>query len=122
MRKTIVAPIQLEHGTFNPGDQVFAVTTCTGKVKVSKVEYVGYVLARQYCYKEKKYVDIKKAQIRRPTDIGEWFDKETGEKTQWKPNTPNLGFRYVPGTRVTTLNYNRILPVNATVDELIKEI
>ena len=115
MSKRIEGPIELEYGTFKPGDQCIAVTICTGRVNVARVEYVGYVV-------QKKYEDVKRAQIRRPTKRGEWYNKETGEKTPWRANDPTLGFRYVDGTVISTLYYNHLLPAATTVDQLMKEI
>lgn len=123
MSKRIEGPIELEHGTFNPGDECIAVTICTGHVNVARVEYVGYVVQNRYNYQTRKYEEVKKAQIRRPTKRGEWYNKETGEKTSsWRAGGASIGFRYVDGTVVSTLCYNRLLPAATTGDQLIKEI
>lgn len=122
MSKRIEGPIELEHGTFKPGDQCIAVTVCTGRVNVARVEYVGYVVHKQYDYRAKKYEDVKRAQIRRPTKRGEWYNKATGEKTQWRPNDGSIALRYVDGTVISTLYYNHLLPAATTVDQLMKEI
>lgn len=122
MSKRIEGPIELEHGTFKPGDQCIAVTVCTGRVNVARVEYVGYVVHKQYDYRAKKYEDVKRAQIRRPIKRGEWYDTKTNEKCAWRPNDPTIKYRYVPATIVSTLIYNRLLPAQATVGQLMKEI
>ena len=53
---------------------------------------------------------------------GEWYNKATGEKTQWRPNDGSIAFRYVDGTVISTLYYNHLLPAATTVDQLMKEI
>ena len=41
--KRIVGPFTSEFGTFQPGDRANAVTMCTSRTNVARVEYVGYV-------------------------------------------------------------------------------
>lgn len=110
--KRIVGPFTSEYGTFQPGDQAIAITVCTGRVAVARVEYVGYI---------EGYNGQRKAQVRRATTRSEWYDKDTGEATRWMSGC-NLGIRYLPSTVITTLNYNRLIPANAETDTLIKAI
>lgn len=116
--KRIEGPFTSEYGTFNPGDSVIAITVCTGRIHVDRVEYVGYVVRKGYNYKTKQFDDVKFAQIRRPSQRFEWYNKETGEAEKWKANG-NQGTRYVPTTIVSTLQYNRLLPATTSTDELI---
>lgn len=118
--KRIEGPFQSEYGTFNPGDAAIAITVCTGRVCVDRVEYVGYVERNQYNYKTKQYEPTKFAQIRRPVQRGEWYDKTTNERCNWQAGNKNLGFRYVSTIGITTLQYNRLLPASASTDDLIK--
>lgn len=110
--KRIVGPFTSEYGTFHPGDEAIAITVCTGRVNVARVEYVGYV---------ENYRGEKKAQVRRATTRSEWYDKDTGEATRWMHGR-NLGIRYLPATVITTLNYNRLIPASAETDTLIRAI
>ena len=98
--KRIVGPFTSEYGTFQPGDEAIAITVCTSRVNVARVEYVGYV---------EGYDGQLKAQVRRATTRSEWYDKDTGEATRWV-SSRNLGVRYSPTTVITTLNYNRLIP------------
>jgi hypothetical protein len=109
--KRIVGPITTEYGTFQPGDQAIAITVCTSRVNVARVEYVGYVEHSGQMF----------AQVRRATTRSEWYDKDTGEATRWTPGR-NLGIRYLPATVITTLQYNRLIPASVGVDALIEVI
>lgn len=120
--KRVVGPFTSEYGTFNPGDPAIAVTVCRGNVYLARVEYVGYVERDVYDYRSKSYVAEKFAQVKRPTKIGEWYDKQTGEKSDWRAGDPNLGRRYVDASRISTLQHNRLIPATATADDLIKAV
>jgi len=120
--KRIEGPFTNNYGTFHPGDPCIAITVCTGQVQVTRAQYVGYIERKAYNYRSRQYEPIKFAQIRRPIKISEWYDKTTNEKCNWRPNDSNLGIRYIDSTIVTTLQYNRLLPTQATADDLIKEI
>lgn len=120
--KRIEQPFQNEYGTFNPGDKCIAVTVSTGRVNVARVEYVGYVERQGYNYQTQKRETMKFAQIRRPTSRFTCFWKGTDERASWPYLDREIEYRYVDGTTVTTLNYNRLLPASATTDDLIKEI
>ena len=119
--KRIVGPFTSEYGTFNPGDSAIAITVCTGNVHVARVEYVGYVERQIYNWQTKQTRTEKYAQIRRPSQRGEWYDKATNEACRWTAGAV-LGYRYIPTTTVTTLQYNRLLPASASIDNLIKAI
>lgn len=120
--KRIEQPFANEYGTFNPGDHCIAITVCTGRVNVARVEYVGYVERRCYNYKTRQTETMKFAQIRRPTRTYTSFWKGTNDKASWPYGERDVEYRYVDSTTITTLNYNRLLPAAASVDQLIKEI
>lgn len=119
--KRIVGPFTSEFGTFNPGDAAIAVTVCTGRTCVDRVEYVGYVERNQYNWKTKEYEAMKFAQIRRPSEQLEWYNKTTGEACNWSRDE-NISHRYITKHIVTTLQYNRLLPAVTDTDGLIKAI
>lgn len=120
--KRIEGPFQSEYGMFNPGDAAIAITVCTGRVCVDRVEYVGYIERDQYNYKTKQYEPTKFAQIRRPTSTFTAFWEGTDEKARWPYGERKVEYRSVAGTLVTTLQYNRLLPASASTDDLIKVI
>jgi hypothetical protein len=119
--KRIVGPFTSEFGTFQPGDKAIAVTMCTSRTNVARVEYVGYVEREDYNWNTKKSETMKFAQIRRTTLRTEWYDKDTNEKCNWRSGK-NMGVRHVPATIITTLQYNRLIPDTATTDELMQAI
>lgn len=120
--KRIEGPFTSEFGTFNPGDPAIAVTTCTGNTVVKRVEYVGYIERNSYNWKTKKYEPQKFAQIRRPTSTFTAFWAGTGEKAKWPYGDRKVEYRSVPGTIVSTLQYNRLIPATASTDQLIKAL
>lgn len=120
--KRIEGPFTNEYGTFNPGDSCIAVTVCTGRVNLARVEYLGYVEREDYNYKKGQYEMMKYVQIRRPTSTFKGFYVGTDEPARWPYKDSEVEYRHFPGTVVSTLQHNRLLPASATVDELIKEI
>lgn len=120
--KRIVGPFTNEHGTFNPGDPCVAITVCTGRVNVERVEYVGYVERRDYDWNSKASVLTKYAQVRRINSKFTAFYKGTGEVAKWPYTPEDVEYRYVDKPIITTLQENRILPAQITTDQLIKEI
>lgn len=116
--KRIEGPFTNKFGqTFNPGDKAIAVTVCTGRTTVARVEYVGYVERLDYYRKSSE--PLKYAQIRRPSKRLEWFDKTTGEKCKWSRDA-NVGARYGDYSIITTLQYNNLIADSSSVDALIK--
>ena len=120
--KRIVGPFTSKFGTFNPGDPAIAVTVCSKIVNVERVEYVGYVERDSYDYRTKQVCKLKFAQIRRPTSTFTVFWAGTEEKARWPYGDREVDYRYVPGTIISTLQYNRLLPATSTTDELISAI
>lgn len=88
---------------------------------VDRVEYVGYVERNAYNYQERKYMLEKFAQIRRPVTRFTPFYKGTDNEATW-PYQGEVEYRHIPGTLVTTLQYNRLIPANASTDQLMKVI
>lgn len=117
--KRIVGPFTSEYGTFNPGDPAIAITVCTKRVNVSRVWYVGYIERDSYNYKTRQTEKVKFAQVRRPIFTHTVFWAGTEEKAQWPYGDRKVEYRKIPGTIVSTLQYNRIIPASASTDELI---
>ena len=120
--KRIVAPFTNEHGTFNPGDEVIAITVCTKRVNVERVEYVGYIERNDYDWRTKQYEPMHYAQVRRPTTQYTSFWKGTDVKAVWPYGDREVEYRNVKKYIITTLQYNRIIPANVSVNELIERI
>lgn len=120
--KRIVGPFQSEYGTFNPGDTAIAVTVCTGNVRVARVEYVGYIERETYDWKLKIQVVKKYAQVKRQVQRFTPFLKGTNEVAKWPYSMSDVQYRHVPGTHISTMQYNRLIPASATTDELMKVI
>jgi len=110
--KRIVGPITTEFGTFQPGDKAIAITMCTSRLNVARVEYVGYV--ERY---GKKF-----AQVRRPTRTFNVLWADTGEKARWPYGDRKVKYEYVEGTTISTLQENRLIPDSASTDQLIQAI
>jgi len=101
--KRIVAPFTTEWGhTIQPGQKVFAVTTRSHQTHVSEVEYVGYVErdAIKYDSETKKYYNYKRSHV------------QVRRACRWTQDT----------TIISTLCYNRIIPVESSAVDLIKLI
>lgn len=120
--KRIVGPFTSEFGTFNPGDSAIAVTVCTGRVNVARVEYVGYVERQTYNWNTKQTEVQKFAQIRRPSSWWGAFWKGTDQKASWPYGDREVEYRSVDTQIITTMQYNRLMPSTTTTDELIKVI
>jgi hypothetical protein len=120
--KRVEGPFTTDYGTFNPGDKCIAITVCTGRVKVSRVEYVGYVEREVHNWQTRKNEMTKFAQIRRPTKTWTPFWEGTDEVARWPYGSREVEYRDVEKQIITTLQYNRLIPASATTDDLIKEI
>jgi hypothetical protein len=110
-----------------PGDFVYAITTCTHRTHVNKAEYVGYVERSSYDWKTKEYKDMPYVQVKSPCTIVEYFDKKANKKYDWVGYTKeyfdqNVERREIPSTRISTLQYNNILPVTAAIDQLVEAV
>lgn len=121
--KRIEGPFTNKFGqTFNPGDQAIAVTVCTGRTNIARVEYVGYVERGNYNWHTKKTEVMRFVQIRRPTSTFTPFWKGTNEKASWPYGDREVEYRDVPGTLITTLQYNNIIAAEASVDQVIEAV
>lgn len=120
--KRIEGPFTSEFGTFNPGDPAIVVTTCTKRTYVERVEYVGYVERTEYNWKTRMNELKKFAQIRRSISTFTPFWAGTDEKAKWPYGDRKVEYRDVPGTRISTLQYNRLIPASASTDQLIEAL
>lgn len=120
--KRIVGPFQSDYGSFNPGDPAIAITVCTGSVNVARVEYLGYIEREVFDWHTKKKDTAKFAQVRRPTNRYTAFYKGTDTVAVWPYDERPVEYRPTPGTTITTLQYNRLIPANVSADQLMKVI
>ena len=113
--------------TINPGDAVYAITTCTHRTYITKGEYLGYVETSGYDYKTRSATLIPKVQVRFPAVKYAHFDKKTGKLFNWNDYTyeyykENVERQEIPTHRVSTLVYNNILPANTSTETLAKAV
>jgi hypothetical protein len=112
----------------NPGDNVYVVTTCSHRTHVEKGEYVGYVERHGYDYREKKSVIVPAVQVKKPYTRTIYWDKRTDKEFDWKNYTTredfqeNVETRKQQAFRVSTLQYNRILPASVSADRLMEVV
>ena len=105
-----VIPYSTDYGTVQPGDDVYVVTKCTGRVNIQKGVYLG--VAPQ-----------GGVQVR--VDIWQraHFYTGTNKKVDWseyhrKTVKPEIEVRRsIVGSRITTLINNEILPVMGPSNE-----
>lgn len=123
--KRIVAPFINDFGqVIQPGDSVFAVTTCTHRTNVFEAKYVGYIEREEYNWKEKKHEMKKFAQISTPSTKHVYYKKGTSELFNWGtyvsgvPGDEQFDRAEVPFNYISTLQYNRILPAYASITQL----
>lgn len=123
--KRIVAPFINEFGqVISPGEEVFAVTTCTHRTNVFEAKYVGYVERETYDWKEKKNVVAKFAQISTPSTKHVYFKKGTNEPFSWSsyvsgvPGDQQFDRAEVEYDYISTLQYNRILSKGSSLHQL----
>ena len=101
--KRVVGPFTTEWGnTIQPGQKVFAITTCSHQTCVMEVEYVGYV---------------ERDSLRSDSDMKEFYKSkrqyvQVRRACHWTRDT----------TIISTLVYNRIIPVESSAVDLIKLI
>ena len=112
--KRIVAPFTNQWGdVINPGDKVFAITVCTGRTNVDKVEYVGYI----------QHSHSVSVQVRRPHIYRQAFYKGTDQHATWPfESNREVEWRKRETTWITTLQYNRIIPCTVTPEQLAEKI
>lgn len=127
--KRIVAPFVNDFGqVIQPNDPVFAVTTCTHRVSINKVKYIGFVERETYNWRDSKYEMQKFAQISAPATRHVYYKKGTTEPFQWSTYVQG-----VPGDQqydrveeqfeqISTLQYNRILPITASLDQMAEAL
>lgn len=127
--KRIVAPFVNDFGhIINPGDKAFAVTTCTGRVSVKEVTYIGFIERQAFNWGESKYELQKFAQIKTPATRTVYFTKGTKERFAWSfyqsgvPGDQQFDRVEVPFEQISTLQYNRILPSTASLSELASAV
>jgi hypothetical protein len=112
----------------NPGDTVYVVTTCTHRTFVEKGEYVGYVERSGYDYRKKKSVVVPAVQVKKPYTKTIYWDKRTDKEFKWADYTSpedmqeNVETRQEQAFRISTLQYNRILPATVSADRLMEAV
>lgn len=123
--KRIVAPFTNKFGqTIQPGEDVFAITTCTGIVSINQAKYVGYVERQSYDWDTKTYGLEKFAQISTPCTKNVYYKKGTTEPFVWGfynsgiPGTDQFDRVEVPFDQISTLQYNRIIPTTASLNDM----
>ena len=124
--KRIVAPFINDFGqVIQPNEEVFAVTTCTGRVAVKEAKYVGYVERETYNWKEKKHETMKFAQISTPSAKPVYYKKGTEQLFNWSsdyiqgvPGDQQFDRVEVSFDQISTLQYNRVLSKNSSLHQL----
>ena len=111
-----------------PGDSVYVVTTCTHRTHVSKGEYLGYLERSGYDYREKKSTMIPAVQVKVSYTSQRYWDKRTNKYFKWTDYTTqedfkaNVESRVEQAFRISTLQYNRILPAGVSADRLMEAV
>ena len=128
-RERIVKPFTNSFGqVIEPGMPVFVVTTCTKRTYITKGEYVGYIEREVYRYNRetKDLVAVPESfvQARVEYDKAYYVYKDTEERVNWKTFTSNreCEWRSEKAHRITTLQYNRILRADSSLDEMAKAV
>ena len=125
-RERIVKPFTNKFGqVIEPGTPVFVVTTCTRQTYITKGEYVGYIERDAYDCKAKKYVPEPFVQARVEYNLTKIVYKDTGERVNW--STFVRGARETEcvtekAHRITTLQYNRILRADSSLEDMAAAI
>lgn len=127
--KRIVAPFINDFGqVIHPNDEAFAVTTCTGRVSVKKVKYIGYIEREAFNWRDSKYEKQKFAQISTPAKKHVYYQKGTTDPFAWSfynsdiPGDQQYDRVEVKFDQISTLQYNRILPITASLDEMAQSV
>lgn len=125
----IVAPFINDFGqVIQPGEQVFAITTCTKVTRVNKAKYIGYVERNSYNWQTREYEPMKFVQISTPSTRHVYYKKGTKQPFAWSFYNSDI-----PGDQqydrveeqyehISTLQYNRILSVNSSLDQMAETV
>lgn len=111
-----------------PGESVYVITTCTHRTHVGKAEYIGYLERSGYDWKSKKSTMVPYVQVKTPYNKTIYWDKRTDKPFKWADYTTSEDFklnvetRSEPAFRISTLQYNRILPSSSHADRLMAAI
>lgn len=110
-----------------PGDTVYAITTCSHRTYVGKAEYIGYIERSEYNWRTKETQLSPFVQIKVPTTRTKYFDKLKNKPYDWVDYTREYFDQNVerieePCFRISTLNYNNIIPCNASIDRLAEAV
>jgi len=119
--KRLVAPFTKNGATFNPGDEVIAITYNQGIAGIRRAKYLGYTESTSY-YKQEV---IKSVHIEWDDEVTESVYEGTTTPINW--STYNSAIDKIerivrPIKKISHLQYNNIIPANATIDDLIKAI
>lgn len=126
-RVRVIKPFTNSFGqVIEPGMPVFVVTVCTGRTSITKGEYVGYIErdVDRFNRETRALETVKEpfVQARVEYDKAYYAYKDTGERVNWKTFTSNVAGNCVwlseKAHRITTLQYNRILRADSSLDEL----
>ena len=123
-RARVIKPFTNMFGqVIEPGMPVFVVTTCTHQTYITKGEYIGYIERDVYRYNhETKLVAVPEpfVQARVECNTSGCVYKDTGEKVVWSKYDANRESEWVTtkSTRITTLQYNRILRADSSIEEM----
>lgn len=124
-RERIIKPFTNSFGqVIEPGTPVFVVTTCTKRTNITKGEYVGYIERDSYVWDQEQKTYVSKVepfvQARVEYDKAYYVYKDTEERVNWKTFSSNRDceWRSEKAHRITTLQYNRILRADSSLDEL----
>lgn len=107
-----------------PGMPVFVVTTCTHQTYITKGEYIGYIERDVYRYNRETMALVAVpepfVQARVECYTSGCVYKDTGEKVVWSKYDANRESEWVTtkSTRITTLQYNRILRADSSLEEM----
>ena len=124
----VIKPFTNKFGqVIEPGMPVFVVTTCTHQTYITKGEYVGYIERDVLRYEQKidhrVRVTVKEpfVQVRVEYDKTKYIYKDTGERVDWKTfvrDERNTVWVTEKAHRITTLQYNRILRADSSLEEM----
>ena len=123
--KRIVAPFTNKFGDkINPGDTVYAITVCTKRTNIEKVEYVGYIERQGWNYRTSKHEIVPFVQVRRPTTKSYYVYEGTDTLVNWSTfdRTQKTERKEEQTSIITTLCYNNIIPANSTLDKLAEAV
>ena len=124
-RERIIKPFTNSFGqVIEPGTPVFVVTTCTKRTNITKGEYVGYIERDSYVWDQEQKTYVSKVepfvQARVEYDKAYYVYKDTEERVNWKTYASNRDceWRSEKAHRITTLQYNRILRADSSLEDM----